>query len=59
MVKKYFVLHEEVIDVFHDKFYIITIKRCNLILIMLVFLVKWNVGILEMIFFTIMHQIYI
>ena len=34
MVKKCFVLNEEVIDVFHNKFYITTIENCNFILLM-------------------------
>ena len=43
MVKKCFVLHEEVIDMFHNKYYIPTIEKCHLILLMLVLLVQWNV----------------
>ena len=50
MTKKCFVLHEEVIGVFHNKFYIPTIENCYFILIVLGFLVQWNVGRLEMIF---------
>ena len=44
MVKKCFVLHEEVIYVFHDKFYIPTIENCHLILLMSGLLVQFNTG---------------
>ena len=50
MVKKFFVLHKEAIDVFHNKFFIPTIKNCHFILIMLGFLVQWNLERLEIIF---------
>ena len=50
MVKKSFVLHEKVIDVFYNKFYIPTIKNCHLILLLLGLIVQWNVGRKEIIF---------
>ena len=56
MVKKCSVLHEEVLDVFHDKFKIPTIENFHLYLLMLGFLVLCNVGRLEMIFPMIMYQ---
>ena len=50
MTNKSFVLHKEVIDIFHNKCYIPTIEKCHLILLMLGFLVQWNGRIPEMIF---------
>ena len=55
MVNECFVLHEEVIDVFHNKFYIATIEKCHFILLLLGFLVQCNVERLDNIF-TIMYQ---
>ena len=52
MVNKCFVVHEEVIDVFHENFYIPTIENCHFILIVSEFLVQWNVERLEIIVFT-------
>ena len=56
MVKQCFVLHEEVIDVFHENYYIFTIENCHLIFLVSGFLFQWNVERLEMIVFTLMHQ---
>ena len=50
VLKKTFVLHEEVIDIFCDKYHIPTIEKCHFIFLVLGFLVQWNVGRLEMIF---------
>ena len=44
VVKKCFVLHKEVIDVFNDIFYIPTIQNCHLIFLVSLLLVQWNLG---------------
>ena len=59
MAKKCFVLKTEVIDVFHEKYYIPTIENCHFILLVSGLLVQWNAERLEMIVSTLMHQIYI
>ena len=56
MVRKCFVLREEVMDIFHGKYYIHTIENCHFILLMSVFLVQWNVGRIEVIVSALMHQ---
>ena len=50
MVKKIFVIHKEVIDVFHETFTFPQWRNCHFILIMSGLLVQWNVGRLEIIF---------
>ena len=55
MANKCFVFHEEVIDVFHNKFYIPTREKLSFFYLMLVLLVQWNVGGLEMIIFNKNH----
>ena len=55
-VKKCFVLQKEVIDVIHDKKIVPPNKNSLFILPMLQFLVQWNMGGLEIIFFMIMYQ---
>ena len=50
-----FFLHEEVIDVFHEKYYIPTIENCHFTLIMSGFLVQWNVVRLETIVYMIIY----
>ena len=42
LVKKHFVIHEEVIDVFHDKFYIPTIEHFHFNYPIYELLVQWN-----------------
>ena len=39
-----FVIYEEVIDIFHNHFYITTVEICHLIYLMYILLVQWNVG---------------
>ena len=51
MVKKCFVVHEEVIDVFNEKYYILTIEKIRLVLLLSGFVVQWNVRRLEIICF--------
>ena len=46
IVKKYFVLHEEVIDVFHEEYYIPPIENCHFIFPMYGLLIQWNPVIL-------------
>ena len=58
MANKCFVLHEEVIYDFHEKYYIPTIEKCHFILLMSGFLVQWNSGRLEMIVSMVMHKKY-
>ena len=55
-VKKCFVLHKEVIGVFHGKVYIATIEKLSFDFIMFRLLVQWNMGRLEIIFPALMHQ---
>ena len=56
-VNKCFVIHEEVIDVFNEKYYIRTIEKCHFIFLVAGFLVQLNVERLEMIVSTlIMHK---
>ena len=50
MEKNVFVLHEEVVDVFHDNLYIPTIENCDFIFLVLGLLVQWSAGRLKMIF---------
>ena len=42
MVKK-IIIHEEVVDVFHEKIYIPTLENFHFVLIMSGLLVQWNV----------------
>ena len=50
MVKKHFVLHEKVIVILQNKFYITTIYFFRFVQVVYGFLVQWNVGRLEIIF---------
>ena len=56
MPNKCYVLCERVIDVFREKFTSPLFKNCRFILLMLILLVQWNVGKLEMIFTMIMYK---
>ena len=56
MVNKYFALHEEDMDVFHDKLYIPTIEKCHLVFLMSGFLAQWNVRRIEVIVSVTMYQ---
>ena len=49
MMKKFFLIQEEFIDVFHENIYILTIENFHFVLLVLVLLVQCNVGILEVI----------
>ena len=49
-MKKCSVIHEEVINVFHDNFCIPTLEKCHFIFFVLEFLIQWNTGRLEIIF---------
>ena len=51
MANNVFVLQEEVIDVFNNKFYITTIENCHLVLFKLGLMVQCYMEILEMIFY--------
>ena len=56
MVKKCFVIHEEVVDIFHEIFIFQQWKNFHLILLISGLLVQGNVGRLEIIFSALMHQ---
>ena len=58
MANKCFVIHEEVINVFHENFKSPQYKNCLLILLISGLLVQWKVGRLEIIVSMIMHNIY-
>ena len=58
MLKKFFVLHEEVIDVFAKNKIFPQYKNFYFILLVSVFLVQWNVGRLKIVVSEIMHKIY-
>ena len=59
MVNKCFVLNYKVKDIFNKKYFIPTIENCHFILLVSGFLVQRNVGGIEMIVSTVIHQIYI
>ena len=59
MMKKYFVHHEEVIDVFHENIIFPEYKNFHFMLLLSGFLVQWVVGRLEMIVSALMHKNYI
>ena len=59
IVKKCFVLHEEVVEVFTNMFIFPQLKNFHFILLMSGFLVQWNMGRIEMIVSALMHPKYI
>ena len=54
MVKKYFILHEEVIDVFHEKMYIPTLEKISFDLANVSIIGSMEFGNTRNYFFTIM-----
>ena len=59
MMNKYFFPHEEIIDIFQEKYYITTIENSHFILLISGLFFQWNVVRIEICVYVVMHQIYL